>query len=328
MSQPTSSPLDFALDTVRHASTIAEAVYAQMQNASLSKKDSSPVTVADFSIQAYIAQQLAQQFPKDPLVAEERSEILRKPEARKTLKSVTQYVGTLLPGADADEICRWIDLGAGEARGRFWTLDPIDGTKGFIRGDQFAVALALIEDGQVQCGVLGCPRLKLPFFNQPGILAFSQRGEGAWAMPLNGEGEAHRLGVSDHNRPQDAVLLRSFETAHTNPKRIGLVREKLGIRPEPVLFDSLVKYVALAAGVGDVVLRIVPESNPKRREKIWDHAAGVLIAEEAGGRVTDIDGKTLDFSQGFRLENNRGILATNGALHDQFLKIVKEVLEN
>ena len=43
--------------------------------------------------------------------------------------------------------------------GRYWTLDPIDGTKGFLRGDQYAVALGLIDDGEVILGVLGCPNL-------------------------------------------------------------------------------------------------------------------------------------------------------------------------
>ncbi len=328
MSIPNNPELDFALKTVEQASAIAQAVYAEMANSSLSKQDSSPVTVADFSIQAYIAQQLAESFPQDALVAEERSAMLREASAAASLKAVTEYVSKLLPAADANEVCRWIDLGGGEARGRFWTLDPIDGTKGFIRGDQYAVALALIEDGVVQLGVLGCPRLKLPEFEQMGILAFTQKGHGSWVKPLGTDVAPKKLSVSTHQKPEDSVILRSFETGHTNPRRIKKVRERLSIQPEAVLMDSLAKYVALAAGVGDVVLRIVPDANPKRREKIWDHAAGVLMTEEAGGRVTDMDGKTLDFSQGFKLEKNRGILATNGPLHDSFLGVIKEILND
>ena len=58
------------------------------------------------------------------------------------------------------------------------------------------------------------------------------------------------------------------------------------------------------------------------REKIWDHAAGALIIEQAGGRVTDIDGNPLDFTQGRELKNNHGIVATNGPIHDAVLAAV------
>ena len=62
--------------------------------------------------------------------------------------------------ASPDQICHWIDRGnASEFSDRFWTLDPIDGTKGFLRGGQYAVCLALIVDGDVKLGVIGCPNL-------------------------------------------------------------------------------------------------------------------------------------------------------------------------
>ena len=58
---------------------------------------------------------------------------------------------------------------------------------------------------------------------------------------------------------------------------------------------------------------------PDYREKIWDHAAGVLIVEEAGGIISDIMGKQLDFSQGKTLKNNRGVIGSNGQYHDMVL---------
>ena len=61
------------------------------------------------------------------------------------------------------------------------------------------------------------------------------------------------------------------------------------------------------------------------REKIWDHAAGYLICAEAGGRVTDLDGKPLDFTAGRRLENNRGVIVSNGKLHDRLIDAVRQV---
>ncbi len=83
--------------------------------------------------------------------------------------------------------------------------------------------------------------------------------------------------------------------------------------------DSQAKYAVLAAGEGDVLLRLISPSRPDYREKIWDQAAGSIVIEEAGGRITDLDGKPLDFSHGRTLAKNRGILATNGHLHDAVL---------
>ncbi len=87
----------------------------------------------------------------------------------------------------------------------------------------------------------------------------------------------------------------------------------------PIGMDSQAKYAVLAAGEGDVLLRLLSPSRPDYREKIWDQAAGSIVIEEAGGRITDLDGKPLDFSHGRTLAKNRGILATNGHLHDAVL---------
>jgi 3'(2'), 5'-bisphosphate nucleotidase len=61
------------------------------------------------------------------------------------------------------------------------------------------------------------------------------------------------------------------------------------------------------------------------REKIWDHAAGKIVVEEAGGRVTDVFGNALDFSKGRTLEDNRGVVATSGAIHEEVIAAVRKV---
>ena len=72
-----------------------------------------------------------------------------------------------------NEILDNIDHGNGEPADLFWTLDPIDGTKGFLRGDQYAVALALIKEGKPVLGVLGCPNLPFDDKSNNGTLMFS-----------------------------------------------------------------------------------------------------------------------------------------------------------
>jgi 3'(2'), 5'-bisphosphate nucleotidase len=89
--------------------------------------------------------------------------------------------------------------------------------------------------------------------------------------------------------------------------------------------DSQAKYAVLAAGHGELYLRLLSPKQLDYREKIWDQAAGSLIVEEAGGRVTDLHGHPLDFSAGRELRNNRGILASNGLLHSIALKALKAI---
>src|SRR5690606_3287758 len=109
---------------------------------------------------------------------------------------------------DSETVCGWIDLGgAGGATGRFWTLDPIDGTKGFLRKEQYAIALALIVDGRVEVAALACPNLPV----QPGggagavgTLLVAVRGQGTTIQPLDGHGPAALVRVSSCDDPASA----------------------------------------------------------------------------------------------------------------------------
>ena len=89
--------------------------------------------------------------------------------------------------------------------------------------------------------------------------------------------------------------------------------------------DSQAKYGVLAAGGGELIFRLLSPKAPDYKEKIWDHAAGALVLEEAGGKITDLSGKPLDFTQGRRLENNTGVFASNGWLHEAGLEAIAAV---
>lgn len=316
----------FAIRAVRQASLLVKQVQAEMVSPALTKDDRSPVTVADFASQALVGRLLAEAFPNDPLVGEEDSAALRSPAESATLQHITRFVARFAPEATPPAVCVWIDRGKAAPTRRFWTLDPIDGTKGFLRGDQYAVALALIVDGQVQIGVLGCPNLKdgyLPDLTGPGSLAVAVGGQGAWVSSLEREGNFTPLHVSEQNDPAQARILRSFESGHTHVSQIDLFARALGVQAEAARMDSQAKYVVLAAGQGELYLRLLSPKQPDYREKIWDQAAGALIIEEAGGRVTDLDGKPLDFTAGRELARNRGILASNRRLHPAALQALR-----
>ena len=318
----------FALDAVHQAALLVRQVQVEMVTPALTKDDRSPVTVADFASQAWVSQLLSKSFPNDPLVAEEDAAELRKAEGANTLEQVTKFVRRLIPEAAPESVCDWIDYGGEDVAARYWTLDPIDGTKGFLRGDQYAVALALVVDGQVQIGVLGCPHLRdayRPDFGGPGSLVIGVRGQGAWTTSIESPGNFTRLEVSRISDASQARILRSVESGHTNVGQIDQFALALGAQAEPVRLDSQAKYAVLAAGGGELYLRLLSPSRPDYREKIWDQAAGSLILEEAGGKISDLSGKRLDFTPGRSLINNRGVLASNGLLHSAAIQALRQV---
>ena len=320
--------IKFALDAVRQAAILVRHVQAEMVSPALTKDDRSPVTVADFASQALVSKLLSETFPGDPLVAEEDAAELRTPSGSEALDRVTDFVRNYIAGATPGSMCDWIDYGRGEVAARFWTLDPIDGTKGFLRGDQYAVALALIEGGQVQVSVLGCPHLSdacRPDYGGPGSLVISARGQGTWTTSIESPGYFAQLEVSGTNDASQARILRSVESGHTNVGQIDRFAKALGVQAEPVRLDSQAKYAVLAAGGGELYLRLLSPSRPDYREKIWDQAAGSLVLEEAGGRISDLDGKPLDFTAGRSLTGNRGVLASNTLMHTDALAALREI---
>ena len=309
---------EVALQAVRQAARICRTIQAEITPDVLSKKDKSPVTVADFSSQALICREVGDAFPDDPIVGEEDSAELRTPENAAFLQGVLRHLTSQGLRTSADEACRWIDRGGAQSfSSRFWTLDPIDGTKGFLRGEQYAVALALIVDGRIDLAVLGCPNLPFPGQAGSGTLCYAVRGQGAWMAPLEGASLPVKISVSPQSNAELARLCESVESGHSAHSESAVVATKLGISAEPVRMDSQAKYAAVARGDAEIYLRLPTRGD--YREKIWDHAGGVLIVTEAGGRVTDIAGRPLEFHHGRELTANRGVVVTNGLLHDRVL---------
>jgi len=291
---------------------------------SLVKSDRSPVTVADFGSQAVICKVLREAFPEDVIVAEEDSDELRKPGHSRMLEQVTRYVQDIFPEATPEKTCSWIDFSSHRTPDRYWTLDPIDGTKGFLRGDQYAIALALIEEDTVKLGIMACPNL-YPRHNEPqdrrGCLFLALRKKGSFQMDLDGRSK-RPLAVSAVADPSEASFTESVEPDHADHLLHQRVAKRLGISNPPLKMDSQAKYGVVARGDATLYLRVPSPSEPGYMEKIWDHAAGSIIAEEAGGKVTDVRGRPLDFSCGTTLEKNYGILVSNGILHDTVLEAI------
>lgn len=312
---------EVAIAAATAAAKLCEQVRADIPQA-IEKKDKSPVTVADFGAQAIICQALAAAFPDDPVVGEEDAKELRKPEMAETLTKVTHYVQALSPDATPEDVTRWIDHGNGQVSSRYWTLDPIDGTKGFLRQDQYAVALALVENGEVKVGVLACPAMPLDG-GETGALYVAVRGEGATMVPLSG-GEPQPLQVVTADDVANFRFVESVEAAHGDQSKQNAIAQAVGITTESFRVDSQAKYGIVASGKAALYLRLPSPKYPDYRENIWDHAAGAIVVEEAGGRVSDMYGQPLNFADGSKMMNNRGVVVSNGTIHERLIAALAE----
>ncbi|MDD5307466.1 MAG: 3'(2'),5'-bisphosphate nucleotidase [Deltaproteobacteria bacterium] len=319
--------LEVGMRAVREAAAVCRAVQAGITREVVEKKDRSPVTLADWGSQALACRTILEAFPDDPIVAEEDAASLREPGSEALLARLEAIVAGVRPGACASEICDWIDCGASPApQARFWTLDPIDGTKGFLRREQYAIALALLVDGRAELAVLGCPGLATDPSrpDEVGALFAAVRGCGAFCLPLWRQDAATTpVRASRTAQPAGARFCEPVEAGHSSHDDAARIATLCGIACEPLRMDSQAKYAAVARGHADIYLRL-----PKAEgycEKIWDHAAGMLVVEESGGCVTDVAGKPLDLSCGRELTANRGIVATNGLLHDRILGAIREL---
>ncbi|KAF2149338.1 3',5'-bisphosphate nucleotidase [Myriangium duriaei CBS 260.36] len=344
--------LQIALLAVQRATILTKQVFHSHAKGTLSKSDASPVTIGDFGAQALLISALAHAFPSDAIVAEEESSDLRdNAELRRTVWDLVKDVQldskeaeNLLGGAVKSDAAMLdiIDKGnsSGGNKGRIWALDPIDGTKGFLRGGQYAVCLALMVDGDVKVGVLGCPNLPVddaaPLSVNIGANASDEEGKGVLFGAVLGEGATSRpmtrgelqketkIQMKQIEDLKAATFCESVEAGHSSHGDQAEIASQLGITKASVRMDSQAKYASIARGAGDIYLRLPVRKD--YQEKIWDHAAGDLIVREAGGEVTDAEGKRLDFGKGRTLAENKGVVAAPKQVHGKVLEVVKSVL--
>ena len=319
--------LQVAVAAVSEAAILCREVQSGITPETLEKKDRSPVTVADYGSQALVCSQIRDAFPDDIIIAEEDASALREADNTTLRDKVLEHVAKLRPDASNDDVCSWIDHGFHRDQcDRFWTLDPIDGTKGFLRRDQYAVSLALIIDGELKVAAMACPNLSVAA-DQPdnrGVVYTAIAGEGTFAQPLDSDDAPVKVQVSDNRKTADCRFCESVESGHSSHGDAAAIASQLNITQEPARLDSQAKYGVVARGEADIYLRLPTRAD--YQEKIWDHGGGALIIEEAGGKVTDIHGQALDFTNGHLLSKNKGVIATNGHVHEQVLAAVTEVL--
>ncbi|KAK4702331.1 3'(2'), 5'-bisphosphate nucleotidase, partial [Phenoliferia sp. Uapishka_3] len=336
---------EVAISAVLKASLLAAKVQRELiGSGGVTKKDKSPVTVADYTSQALISALLFDHFKTDQIVGEEDSSELNTPDNAVTKSQIVRLANEAMGEELTDGEVEWagvkgikrgetewlniIDRGnsTGGKTGRHWALDPIDGTKGFLRGGQYAVCLGLLQDGEVVVGVMGCPNLPVDHKNpegEKGVIFVAVKGEGAFQRSLTSP-TLSPISMAPLSNLASASFCESVEAGHSDHGTNARIASILGITKPSVRMDSQAKYCSIARGDGDIYLRL-PVSETYE-EKIWDHSSGSLLVEEAGGVVSDMNGKPLDFSLGRTLRGNKGVVAAHASIHKEVIAAVQTAI--
>jgi 3'(2'), 5'-bisphosphate nucleotidase len=320
MSEPTEAALAAVVAACKVARVVADRAAGLGET---TKSDDSPVTIADFAAQAVIVHALTERLGRIVVVGEEDASSLA--DDAELRAAVVAAARVAWPEADDDAVLAAID--AGHHRGAadtYWALDPIDGTKGFLRREQYAVCLAEIVDAQPTIGVLGCPNLprdpEQALDDHAGAGAIYLAGPSGPAFELSLDASAvHPLPLAG-DLPDTIVVTHSVVGEHTRLDRVQAVLERIGKPHRSIACDSQAKYALVARAQAHAYIRI--PTRPDRVETVWDHAAGAAVAARAGMIVTDLRGKPFDFASPRGLVHNFGVVCAHPALHAEIIAAI------
>ncbi|GAB4294969.1 MAG: 3'(2'),5'-bisphosphate nucleotidase CysQ [Myxococcota bacterium] len=232
------------------------------------KADLSPVTEADLAASRFLVERLNRAFPNDVIISEEH-----------------------------------IPKGATNSK-RIWFVDPLDGTKEFIEGnDEFAVLIALLVGGSPMLGALYMPA--------KGEFAYAVEGGGAFLIDSSGKGS--RLKVSSRQRQSELVIVHS---RHHDVEALRLFRESFAHGKSYPCGSAAMKCLEVAKGRADLY------PHPYKGLKAWDTAATYVIVREAGGVYSDGEGGRLLWSED-ALYHKKGVIAGSPFAHKLALMFLR-----
>ncbi|UKZ89637.1 uncharacterized protein TrAFT101_004680 [Trichoderma asperellum] len=346
--------VETAIGALIQASKLSQLIVSSTDKGTITKDDLSPVTIADFAVQALLISSFKEAFPNDTFVGEEDAADLRANDALMSRvwgllntiaqDELTQQGACKLPQSKA-HMCDLIDQAGssspgGPGSGRVWVFDPIDGTKTYVRGELYAINIGLIVDGKQAFGAVACPNLSLRHTGDLKNESADPNGNGCILLAIKGHGAFYRY-LDEHNKELKSNLFSipsTFAGNHTGfVTCTGLVdsaldgvhdvvAQRLGLRfPGSDIVPWVVRWAALALSIGSVTVWVYKRRD--RYAKAWDHAGAMLLFEETGGKITDVHGKDIDLSAGRKLSNNFGFVAAPAALHSKVLGIVQDVLK-
>ncbi|KAB5583442.1 3',5'-bisphosphate nucleotidase [Coniochaeta sp. 2T2.1] len=346
MDSPYRPELLAAISAVQQAARLSQSLISSRDKGTIQKDDLSPVTVGDFAIQALLTAALHEAFPDDGFVGEESADELRTDGVLcdRVWDAVKEFAEAVPESKERMcDMIDWCGLGVpmSEGKRRVWVFDPIDGTKTFMQGKMYAINVALLEEGKQVLSVVGCPVLavdaRAPLTNDlvdptgRGSILFAVRGYGAYVRPLPGAPEEVKVRRLEQFAgtlaTTDLKLVTSVYMADSGVDEVHQgVATKLGVEyPGSDLLAWVVRWVSLALGLANMTVWVYRRRD--RLAKIWDHAGAMLLFEEVGGKITDVDGNDIDLSAGRKMTANYGWVAAPRHLHGAVLQAVQDTLK-
>ena len=278
------------------------------------KKDGSVVSICDFACQSLIMDGIQRLLPGDYVLGEEEIKTLDE--------DFLKHVKSLLPeGFDPVKACSKSVRTIEDEYHRCWVIDPIDGTYGFIKKDNFAIAMALLVDRHVVCSAVAWPRhdKSITGLELDGPVIFvASEGFGAFALDLKG-----KIIKLQHSDSPKEVIVTTKQRAEKNENLMEYITNELGIK-EQIHMVSMTKGFVVAANAGCAYIRIPWSVND---EYVWDIAPFELIVREAGGFSTLANGEPLTYNKNSRVnDTSKGCIFTNkdAAFHAKVCKVFTE----
>ena len=291
--------LNLAIDTVRMAIKITE-WFSDIGFKSFQKQDNSPVTLADYASQFFITEQIVQLFPEDQIIAEETDEIKLTPNEIGIIKSCY------------DDLNIKFDLEINQSNvksDRQWTVDPIDGTKGFQKKLSYAVGIGLMNKSEPQVCVIGVPKFK----NDVTAIFIAEKQRGS-KVSYGGK-EFSSINVSKQDDLSESLMCHSL---HYDEPWVKKFASEANIS-RFIQMDSMAKFCLVANGSADLYIKPLN----KERSFSWDFLPGTLLVSEAGGTVSDLLGNPLKFAAEKTIVSAPGLIASNSLIHDNVAKFIK-----
>ena len=305
------------VEAVRRAALLASRYQTEVFCSVAHKSATDPVSAIDIAVQVLLAQAVRDCFPGETVIGEETVTSLKDD---KLLDQVAQIAHQVDPTINENRVIQLLWEQPVVLNRPFHLIDPLDNTRAYVGEDvgNWCVMWARCDEQGAQMSVIACPGLRIDDSPQ-GVVAVAVREKGAMWSPIH-QPDTRRI-LRTERRWDIANAQLVFHPFDNPERRIRL----LNSLPRQEYFPSRACgpiYLELAAGHFDGKVRFGPTTS---KSSLWsyDHVAGMLLVAEAKGRVTDLAGKKIRVAADRALDTN-GIVATNGAIHDELIRHIRE----
>ncbi len=300
--------LKFAIELVKKASEITE-WFRKKEIVSYTKKDQTPVTLADYASQIFITSSIKERFPGDRLIAEESVAEIRDRRLQFPIEKCFNELG----------ITRYLNFQNYDDKkvqdsSRTWTIDPIDGTLGYLENSWYAIGIGFRVAGTTELGIIAVPLHD----EMSTTIYIAEKGNGARVSIQ--DSTFRPISVSNTSELKSTIMCQSLHYNKDWVKELAVKAKVSQVLP----MDSMAKFCKIARGIADFYIKHLDPN----LSFSWDFVPGEILVKEAGGEVSDLNGVPLKFKDKKLIFSSPGIVASNGILHEKIIKLIYENRRN